>query len=166
MSPFHLGLVSLLRQEQSSQTEIYHFKEILTGNPLKYKMDNSMLIQSTCMGNSIRIKRVNRKTCFLFQNSLTNLQKAIKGYVVMSEQLDAVYTSFLNSQVPKLWASAAYPSLKPLGSWVQDLVFRCAFIGNWIEHGQPKSFWMSGFFFPQGMLQIQLNIITPSTSGN
>ena len=77
----------------------------------------------------------------------------------MSEELDAVYTSFLNSQVPILWANAAYPSLKPLGSWVQDLVFRCAFIGNWIEHGQPKSFWMSGFFFPQGNVWMTVAII-------
>ena len=101
----------------------------------------------------------------LFQDSLVNLQKAIKGYVVMSEELDAVYTSFLNSQVPNLWANSAYPSLKPLGSWVQDLVFRCAFIGNWIEHGQPKSFWISGFFFPQGkvgILEIQLKNLTLS----
>jgi len=87
---------------------------------------------------------------FSFQDSLVNLQKAIKGYVVMSEALDAVYNSFLNNTVPEMWANAAYPSLKPLGSWVQDLVFRCAFVDSWIQHGQPKSFWMSGFFFPQG----------------
>ena len=68
----------------------------------------------------------------------------------MSEALDAVYNSFLNNTVPEMWANAAYPSLKPLGSWVQDLVFRCAFVDSWIQHGQPKSFWMSGFFFPQG----------------
>ena len=54
-----LGLLSLFRQEQSSRTEIYHFYEIVTGNPLKYKMDNSILILSTRMRNSIRIKRVN-----------------------------------------------------------------------------------------------------------
>lgn len=87
---------------------------------------------------------------FPLQNSLIQLQKAIKGFVVMSDELELIYNAFLNNQVPGLWANAAYPSLKPLGSWVQDLVLRCAFINNWIIHGLPKSFWMSGFFFPQG----------------
>lgn len=86
----------------------------------------------------------------LSQNSLYQLQKAIKGFVVMSEELELVYTAFLNSQVPSLWAAAAYPSLKPLGSWVNDLIYRCSFIDNWVRHGQPRSYWMSGFFFPQG----------------
>ena len=31
-------------------------------------------------------------------------------------------------QVPSLWAGAAYPSLKPLSSWVKDLVLRINFI--------------------------------------
>ena len=46
----------------------------------------------------------------------------------MSEELEKVYTSFLNNQVPQLWATAAYPSLKPLASWVKDLVLRLHFI--------------------------------------
>ena len=49
-----------------------------------------------------------------------------------------------------MWSNAAYPSLKPLASWVKDLELRTGFIDNWIEHGMPKSFWLSGFFFPQG----------------
>ncbi|CAL1541921.1 unnamed protein product [Lymnaea stagnalis] len=88
----------------------------------------------------------------VIKNSLEQLQRAIKGFVVMSEELERVYNAFLNNQVPGLWANAAYPSLKPLGSWVKDLVLRCAFINNWIVHGQPKSYWLSGFFFPQGFL--------------
>ena len=36
---------------------------------------------------------------FLFQNSLDQLQKAIKGFVVMSEELEMVYNAFLNNQV-------------------------------------------------------------------
>lgn len=88
----------------------------------------------------------------VIKNSLLQLQKAIKGFVVMSEELEMVYNAFLNNQVPGLWANAAYPSLKPLGSWVNDLVYRCAFVENWIKWGQPKSFWLSGFFFPQGFL--------------
>ncbi|XP_033099985.1 dynein heavy chain 6, axonemal-like [Anneissia japonica] len=88
----------------------------------------------------------------VIKNSLRTIQKAIKGLVVMSEELEAVYNSFLNNQVPTLWSNAAYPSLKPLASWVKDLELRCGFIGHWIEHGPPKSFWLSGFFFPQGFL--------------
>ena len=36
-----------------------HFIEILTGNHVKNKIGNSILIVSICMGLSIRMKRVN-----------------------------------------------------------------------------------------------------------
>ncbi|KAK6493365.1 dynein heavy chain 6 [Huso huso] len=86
------------------------------------------------------------------RTSLETLKKAIAGFVVMSEEMEKIYHSFLNNQVPDQWANAAYPSLKPLGGWVKDLALRTAFIDNWIRRGQPKSFWISGFFFPQGFL--------------
>uniref|UniRef100_A0A8C9Y7F2 Dynein axonemal heavy chain 6 n=1 Tax=Sander lucioperca TaxID=283035 RepID=A0A8C9Y7F2_SANLU len=87
-----------------------------------------------------------------FQTSLITLQKAIAGLVVMSEEMDCIYTSFMNNQVPTHWANSAYPSLKPLASWVRDLALRTSFIQAWITRGPPKSFWISGFFFPQGFL--------------
>ncbi|RXN25582.1 dynein heavy chain axonemal [Labeo rohita] len=88
----------------------------------------------------------------VLKTSLCTLQKAIAGLVVMSEEMEKIYNSFLNNQVPDHWSNAAYPSLKPLGSWVRDLTLRTAFIESWITSGQPKSFWISGFFFPQGFL--------------
>ncbi|KAK1792527.1 hypothetical protein P4O66_012465 [Electrophorus voltai] len=88
----------------------------------------------------------------LLRTSLRTLQKAIAGLVVMSEEMERIYHSFLNNQVPESWAGSAYPSLKPLGSWVRDLTLRTAFIDSWVTRGQPKSFWISGFFFPQGFL--------------
>uniref|UniRef100_A0A3Q3WB21 Dynein, axonemal, heavy chain 6 n=1 Tax=Mola mola TaxID=94237 RepID=A0A3Q3WB21_MOLML len=87
-----------------------------------------------------------------FNNLLRLLRKAIAGLVVMSEEMDRIYTSFLNNQVPTHWSNSAYPSLKPLASWVKDLTLRTSFIQTWITLGQPKSFWISGFFFPQGFL--------------
>ena len=69
----------------------------------------------------------------------------------MSEELELMYNSFLNNQVPARWASSAYPSLKPLASWVKDLILRCSFIDSWLQNGSPLSYWLSGFFFPQGL---------------
>ncbi|XP_078448652.1 dynein axonemal heavy chain 6 [Lampetra planeri] len=88
----------------------------------------------------------------VIQNSLHTLKKAIAGFVVMSEEMEKIYNSFLNSQVPVLWSDNAYPSLKPLGGWVKDLALRTIFIDAWIKTGPPKCFWISGFFFPQGFL--------------
>ncbi|KAJ1518310.1 Dynein heavy chain 6, axonemal [Coelomomyces lativittatus] len=86
------------------------------------------------------------------KSSLENLDKAIKGLVVMSVQLELVFQSLLNNEVPTTWAHAAYPSLKPLASWVDDFIQRVQNLQAWIEKGQPRSFWLSGFFFPQGFL--------------
>jgi len=48
-----------------------------------------------------------------------------------------------------MWQGKAYPSLKPLASWVKDLLERCAFINTWIAKGAPAIYWLSGLFFPQ-----------------
>nr|XP_006813236.1 PREDICTED: dynein heavy chain 6, axonemal [Saccoglossus kowalevskii] len=103
---------------------------------------------------TVLIQEVERfnKLLRVIKTSLRTIIKAIKGLVVMSEQLESVYNSFLNNHVPDMWANAAYPSLKPLGGWVKDLVLRIGFIHHWITHGLPKSFWLSGFYFPQGFL--------------
>jgi len=70
----------------------------------------------------------------------------------MSKELDAMYTSLLNNQVPNLWEAASYPSLKPLAPWIEDFQARVAFINLWNDEGAPNSFWMSGMFFPQGFM--------------
>lgn len=44
-----------------------------------------------------------------------DLQKALKGLVVMSEALEGMAGSLARNLVPALWSSKAYPSLKPLG---------------------------------------------------
>ena len=56
------------------------------------------------------------------RSTLINLDKAIEGTVVMSMELEMMFNSFLNNKVPALWEKVAYPSLKPLSSWVIDLI--------------------------------------------
>eukprot|EP00616_Rhizochromulina_sp_CCMP1243_P013278 CAMPEP_0118981338 /NCGR_PEP_ID=MMETSP1173-20130426/30355_1 /TAXON_ID=1034831 /ORGANISM="Rhizochromulina marina cf, Strain CCMP1243" /LENGTH=196 /DNA_ID=CAMNT_0006931743 /DNA_START=1 /DNA_END=588 /DNA_ORIENTATION=+ len=60
------------------------------------------------------------------------------------------------NRVPRTWEAKAYPSMKPLSSWMEDLVERLSFISNWVDHGIPAVFWISGFYFPQGFLTATL----------
>lgn len=64
--------------------------------------------------------------------SLDNLKKAIKGLAVMDDDLDKMYKSMLNNKVPEMWATYAYPSLKPLSSWMENLQQRIEFLRMWL----------------------------------
>mmetsp|Transcript_44339 Transcript_44339/g.86753 ORF Transcript_44339/g.86753 Transcript_44339/m.86753 type:complete len:4144 (+) Transcript_44339:98-12529(+) len=90
------------------------------------------------------------------KKSLTELQKAIKGEVVMSDELDKMYNNLMINRVPEQWTRWAYPSLKPLAPWFVDMVARVQFLRSWIEDGAPNSFWMSGMFYPQGFMTATL----------
>jgi dynein heavy chain len=89
-------------------------------------------------------------------SSLALLQKALKGLVVMSAELESMGNAIFDLQVPENWDKKAYPSLKPLIPWFSDLLERLNFINGWIENGKPSAIWISGFFFPQGFLTANL----------
>nr|WAW84827.1 axonemal dynein heavy chain 1 [Halisarca dujardinii] len=112
--------------------------------PVKYEESmNTVLVQE--------VIRYSRLLTVIHQSS-SDLLKALKGLVVMSQSLETMADSLYNNTVPELWADKAYPSLKPLASWVLDLIDRMSFIQKWISDGIPSAFWISGFFFPQAFL--------------
>ncbi|NXM42418.1 DYH1 protein, partial [Gymnorhina tibicen] len=118
--------------------------EVIEKYPLLYEESmNTVLVQEVIRYNKL-LEEVDQ--------SLKDLLKALKGLVVMSSRLELMATSLYNNSVPEIWNTKAYPSLKPLASWVNDLVQRIEFLQNWISHGIPSVFWISGFFFPQAFL--------------
>ncbi|TMW64716.1 hypothetical protein Poli38472_011596 [Pythium oligandrum] len=88
----------------------------------------------------------------VMKSTLEMLKRAIKGLVVMSGPLEKMYNGFLIQQIPREWEDAGYPCLKPLASWIEDFFQRISFTDDWLVKGPPTTFWLSGFFFPQGFM--------------
>jgi len=95
--------------------------------------------------------RFNRLTVII-RKSLADLKKAIKGLVVMDADLEGLANALVVGQRPAMWMKRSYPSLKPLGGYVADLMRRLQFFADWIKDGMPADFWISGFFFTQAFL--------------
>jgi len=87
-------------------------------------------------------------------STLKQLQKAVKGIIVMTGELDDMFNAELNNQVPDIWTKGGvgYPCLKPLNSWFEDMILRFDFFRDWVEGGIPTAYWISSFYFPQGFL--------------
>eukprot|EP00931_Biecheleriopsis_adriatica_P047279 TRINITY_DN27231_c0_g1_i1.p1 TRINITY_DN27231_c0_g1~~TRINITY_DN27231_c0_g1_i1.p1 ORF type:complete len:845 (-),score=153.28 TRINITY_DN27231_c0_g1_i1:29-2395(-) len=87
-------------------------------------------------------------------STLKQLQKAVKGIIVMTGELDDMFNSLLNNAVPDIWTKGGigYPCLKPLNSWFEDMILRFDFFRDWVEGGIPIAYWISSFYFPQGFL--------------
>lgn len=128
----------------SKLTEKFNLKQITKKHPIIYSNSmNTVLRQEATRYN---------KLIDVIIKSLIETRRAILGQIAMIPQLESLYNSMRLGQIPKLWASKSYPSLKPLGSYINDFLARLQFFRHWIDNGEPSCFWISGFYFTQSFL--------------
>jgi len=88
---------------------------------------------------------------------LRQIKLAIKGDVVLTNELQAAMGDIFDARVPHPWQftpggdefSWLYPTLP---SWFKSLQERDEQNRGWLEGDVPKSYWIAGFFNPQGFL--------------
>ncbi|EHH15505.1 hypothetical protein EGK_01607, partial [Macaca mulatta] len=100
------------------------------------------------------IKRFD-KLLFVIHKSLKDLQLAIKGEIILTQELEEILNSFLNMRVPTLWQKHAYRSCKPLSSWIDDLIQRLNFFNTWAKDDNTcasTGVWVSSVFFSKAFL--------------
>ncbi|XP_060809519.1 dynein axonemal heavy chain 5 [Amyelois transitella] len=98
------------------------------------------------------------------QSTLCDLKLAIDGTIVMSqglrESLDAMY----DARIPQKWLKVSWESAT-LGFWYTELLEREQQYRVWLKNGRPTTFWMTGFFNPQGFLTGMRQEVTRSHKG-
>ena len=89
---------------------------------------------------------------------LVNICDAIDGTIIMTPEIVDAIEAMYQFRVPKKWVydptGAEISWLVPsLGGWLKSLKDRYFQLNNWYSSGQrPLSFWLTGFFNPQGFL--------------
>ena len=88
---------------------------------------------------------------------LKQMRLAINGEVVMTEELMDCISGIFEAKAPKDWiftvAGDEFSWILPtLGLWFSSLLLRDDQDRTWLTSSRPNSYWLTGFFNPQGML--------------
>jgi len=105
-----------------------------------------------------RIIAIVRKNC-------KDIIDAIDGLIIMTPDLQDDMNSLFDTMVPRKWlydpSGAEISWLSPnLGKWFTGLQQRVEQLTTWLNQGRQKSYWLTGFFNPQGFLTAMRQEVT------
>lgn len=63
--------------------------------------------------------------------SLKELQLGFAGELTMSDAMDALKSALYLDRIPAAWQKRAWPSMRPLSSWLNDFLMRLAQLEEW-----------------------------------
>ena len=88
------------------------------------------------------------------QRSLGDLDMAFKGLLTMTDRMESLMESMFLDNVPPTWRALAFPSIRGLGSWLDNLSARLLQLNAWKEDpvNIPKVVYLNRLFNPQSFL--------------
>ncbi|ETO26652.1 dynein beta chain, flagellar outer arm [Reticulomyxa filosa] len=66
--------------------------------------------------------------------SLRELDKGLHGELTMSERMEQLQDALYFERVPTEWGSLAFPSLRSLPSWIENLILRASQLQSWVDN--------------------------------
>lgn len=96
---------------------------------------------------------------------MQQMQMAIRGEVVMTDELQGALDAIFEAKVPPTLLFTPGGDefswiLPTLGLWFSSLISRNDQNSNWLTTGRPPCYWLTGFFNPQGFLTAMKQEVT------
>jgi len=96
---------------------------------------------------------------------MANMADAIDGTIIMTAEIVESIGAIYDYRVPRKWqfdpTGAEISWLTPsLSGWIKGLLDRHYQLNSWISKERPPSFWLTGFFNPQGFLTAMKQEVT------
>lgn len=85
------------------------------------------------------------------KSTLESLQLTIAGTIALNDSLASVLIALQTARPPASWMKLGWEA-GTLSSWWLGLSQRHDQLYRWLNSGRPKSYWLTGFFNPQGFL--------------
>jgi dynein heavy chain len=160
--------------EPTSQDEIVHgmAEAMLKQVPESYNPDKTSMKIKVLGGMEMPLNiflfqeiQVLQFVITLVRNQLVNVQQAIDGEIVMTDELARTTTDIFNAKVPRLWMYHATGNEQSwinstMGLWMSNFSERDAQIRTWLSSDRPSHFMFRGFFNPQGFLTAMKQEVT------
>lgn len=127
---------------------------------LGYKPDSGEKVDGFSIPLNIflyqEITRLNR-TLSNVRQTLLDLKSAINGEIIMTPELQAALNDVFNEKPPRHWYTDASGQaiawfLPSLALWFAGLLDREKQLSQWLNNTRPVTYWLTGFFNPQGFL--------------
>lgn len=101
----------------------------------------------------------------IVRKTMADMVAAIEGTIIMTADLVNAINMVFDFRVPTKWqmqAGAEISWLTPsLSGWIKGLIDRHYQLNSWLTKGsRPISFWLTGFYNPQGFLTAAMQEVT------